>query len=259
MRVISFKWKNFEPIIVFDDGRKLPLFDQYLHFKLGKRYCIGYYKNGKRHPCPENNEVRHGYQCELCKRLDENLPCVQCVGICRNPKRRPKCMKETYYLYLAVFGSMLKVGISIEHRIRQRLVEQGADFGVRLFTITDGALARIEEQKIRKYLNIVDRVNGNEKHRHLNGNDDESINIIKKAIELLKKKYNFSPTICDLRHYYRIKDIKTKFINLDEGTVIKGKVISVKGNLIVLENNNIGFNVHQLIGREIIPLNNSPI
>ncbi len=251
MQIVGFKWINYEPFLILDDERRLPLFDQRLNFRVGKRFCIGYFKNGKRHPCPEHREVKNSYQCEICKRLDENLPCTRCIGFCINPKRRPKCMKETYYVYLATFGNILKVGISIEHRVRQRLVEQGADFGVRLFKITDGALARRHEQRIKKILKIVDRVNGREKHMNLYVDEEIPVRNISNAIEKLRKYYEIDQKICDLRKYYNLKKIRTRFVKVKEGTVIRGKVVSVKGNLIIMENPNISINAHELIGREI--------
>jgi len=251
MQVISFRWTNFEPRLVFDNGKSLFLFNQTLDFKVGKRFCIGYFKNGKRYPCPEKREVTKDYQCELCKRLDENLPCVQCVGFCRNLKKRMQCMKQKYYIYLATFGDILKVGISNEVRVKQRLVEQGADFGACLFKVVDGAVARREEQKIKRLLGIVDRVRGSEKHKRIFSNEDIGIQKIENALKVLKKYYKLDYEIYDLRKYYNIKPIETKFIEIKEGTRIRGKVISVKGNLVVLEKENISFNAHKLIGREI--------
>lgn len=258
MYVISFRWRNYEPEIVFDTGLSVPLLNQQLDFLIGKRFCIGYFKNGKRHPCPENNEVTNGYQCELCKKLDDVLPCVQCVGFCRNLKKRIQCMKQQYYVYLATFGDILKVGISHKARVKQRLIEQGADFGVKLFKIEDGAVARREEQRIKKLLGIVDRVQGNEKHKNMLLDLDTGIEKIQNAIEKLKKYYNVSPEIYDLREYYHIKKIKTRFVEIKEGMKISGKVVAVKGNLVVMENENISFNGRQLIGREIIPISTSP-
>lgn len=256
MQVIGFKWQNFEPKLIFDNDKSLPLFNQKLSFRIGKRFCVGYFKNGVRHPCPERREVTHGYQCEICRRLDDSLPCVQCVGFCRNLKKRAECMRQTYYIYLATFGDILKVGISNEARLKQRLVEQGADFGVKLFKVVDGAVARREEQKIKRILGIVDRVRGDEKHKKL-PSSEIGIEKIKTALEILKKYYSIKQEIFDLRKYYNLKPIKTQFITIEEGILIKGKVVSVKGNLILMENENISFNAHELIGRELTP-NTSP-
>jgi len=253
MQIIGFRWNSFEPEFIFDNGKTLPLFNQKLDFIVGKRFCIGYVKNGIRRPCPEHRET-NGYQCELCKKLDDTLPCVQCVGICRNWKKRNECMKQTFYIYLATFGDILKVGISNESRIKVRLIEQGADFGVKLFKIKDGALARREEQRIKRLLQIVDRVYGNEKHKRFFLNEEVGIKRIVEAIEILKKYYDISPEIYDLRKYYNLKPIETKFIKIKEGVRITGRVVSVKGNLVIMENQNISFDAKQLIGREIYPL-----
>lgn len=167
-------------------------------------------------------------------------------------------MEERYFIYLASFGKILKVGISREHRLQQRLVEQGADFGAAISKIRDGRLVRVYEQKIKRFLGITDRMSGEDKHRCFGKLDPSySMNLLLSASERLKSspfsEIFVEPNIMDMRKYYNLVDAETNFIQICKSVKLSGKVVSVKGNLAIVENGTHScFNCHHLVGMEII-------
>ncbi|RLI97617.1 MAG: hypothetical protein DRO96_00010 [Candidatus Aenigmatarchaeota archaeon] len=262
-QVFRIFWENMEPFMQVringntKDIKTIKLFDNTeLSWKIGKKYCTGYWKNGYR-PCPKNAEISRGSKCQICMQLDEYFRCVKCDGsVCLNTNARRQCMSDEFFLYLVSFNSLLKVGISRTFRLKTRLVEQGADFGAKLMKIKDGKKARKIEQEVSKKLGIVDRVNGSEKFEHLFGDPNKSLKKITRCVEKLKAfGYVISPEIYDLRRYYKldkVREVPVLLKNL-EGKQIHGKVIAIKGNIMILRDKNkyIALNTHDLIGRKV--------
>ncbi|MFH0832231.1 MAG: DUF2797 domain-containing protein [Candidatus Aenigmatarchaeota archaeon] len=260
MQITGYKWVNWEPFFNLKDGKdfgRMRLFDENVSINLGKKFCVGFFKDGKHHPCPDNREIRHGWNCDDCRVNDDFFQCIRCSGECINPKKRSECEKNNYYIYLAAFDSLLKVGISYEHRILERLVEQGADFGAKIAFIRDGREARSVEQKIKNNLTIADRILGSEKHKTLFGNPNVATeNITKALVSLKEKKFDLiKPEIYDMRRFYRLQNVLSdpENISVCDGISISGRVVAAKGNLLVLRNNGSFFsvNAHDIIGREI--------
>ncbi len=252
MQVTKFSWNRFIPALVVRDGNKLQrieLFDKDLSISLGGKHCIGFDKK----PCPIYSEISNGYQCNRCRYADKFALCMPCNGTsCINTKRRGDCETEDYFIYLAAFGPILKVGISYKHRFRERLVEQGSDIGVLIASIRDGMLVRKIEQDVAKNLNITDRLRGEQKHKVMFGSANDSSIVIKKALNSLNGTMNMHPIIYDMRSYYRLDRIHSTphLLNLKEGSKINGRVLAIKGNLIVLSTGEC-FNAHSIIGRDI--------
>ena len=155
-------------------------------------------------------------------------------------------------IYLAVFGHILKVGITQTFRKRTRWLEQGADFAAEIGYATDGLLARKIESSISKKIRITDRVNGREKLSMLFSDPNISLSMLKKAIEMLHIP---DYVIHDFRGSYGLENIRSepKLVELGKGKIIKGKVVAVKGNLVVIESPT-GYeaiNLHSLKGRMV--------
>ena len=269
MLVYDFRWRkidesDYEPEIIIKNGNEhfpIPLIYNSLSFSIGERYCIGYTKNNVHYDCPKNNKVENSSQCEICKKLDDTLPCTSCMGICKNIEKRAECMKKEFCLYLAIFGNILKVGISRDLRLKQRLIEQGADFGAKLASVKDGKLARIYEQKIKNYLNSEDIVSGYKKFIKSFINPTGTIKDMVEAITKLKKSNVINipigdVEIYDLRKYYNlhtIVNVMPKFIKIEKGEHIEGLVLAVKGNVVFMKRSDeyVCFNANDLIGREV--------
>ncbi len=266
--VVKFKWKDWKPVLILKHNenmktREIELFSEPIDIEIGKLSCIGFRKNGKLFPCLNKNEISSGWQCFECVKKDDYARCVRCDGsTCFNPEQRPGCMKNDYYIYLAAFGDLLKVGMSYKHRSLQRFVEQGADFSARIAYLKDGRVARKLEQHIVKTLNTMDRVKGTQKFDQLFKDPGVSVKNITNAIDLLKESninYLIEPEIEDLRAFYRLENIKhhPEHMEISSGVRMKGQVVACKGNLIFLENGQGTFaiNSHRLVGR-MVKVNN---
>jgi Protein of unknown function (DUF2797) len=262
MQIIKYKWHEWAPQLVLRNAgsmETIKLMDSELDFELGKKTCIGFFRGNKHFPCKNQRETEERH-CNECKLEDDYFLCVRCDGSgCANTKKRNECQKSYYYIYLAAFDSTMKVGISYEHRIMERLVEQGADFGAKIARVQDGKLVREMEQKIKKEINIVDRLTGLQKSKLIFGNPNVSVANILKAVSMLRTndfaKYMIRPEIYDLREYYNLGRILShpEVLDANEGERVKGNVVSAKGNLIILKKDEKFFaiNAHSLLGRDI--------
>jgi len=266
MQITKYKWQGLEPFLFINsnDGfSKIKLFDSILSMQLGKKTCTGYFKDGVYFSCPHKTIVTNEHQCNECKLNDDFFFCMKCDGSrCINEKMKKGCEAKNFFIYLAAFGPKLKVGISFERRIFERLIEQGADFGAKVCFVKDGKSARIIEQQIKHKLSIIDRLTGDEKHEIMFGDPNIAAANIFNAINKLKKmdfnQYLIKPEIYDLRKYYRLENVflDPKNLRIKDNTEISGRVVAAKGNLIIFnaENEFYSVNAHSLYGREVLSL-----
>ena len=262
MQIIKYKWENFHPVLIVNNGNigKIRLFETNINFSIGKKRCIGSFVKGSYKECPKNTEIKFGYHCNECRLGDDFFLCVQCDGSeCINKKRRQDCEEEQYFIYLAAFDSLLKVGISLDRRIIERLVEQGADFGAKIAVVKDGKTARLIEQKIKNDLDVADRIFGEDKYKRLFCDPNRAAAALYKAIVKIRdsdvSQYLIYPEIFDMRKHYKLQNvtIHPDSMDIDSGTKINGKAIAAKGNIVIFQNDTGPFaiNAHRLIGREI--------
>ena len=266
MQIVKYQWDNFsgtwEPffsVINENNFGKMKLINENVNMFLGKKKCIGYFKDGKHISCPENRFVDNGWNCDECKKKDDYFLCIKCNGSkCINEKQKDACTKNNYYIYLAAFDSILKVGISFQFRLLNRFIEQGADFAASVAMIKGGGEARKIESLIKERLNITDKVNGVQKR--IFGDPNISVKNIIRGISKLRdieeiRNHMIKPEIYDLRHYYRTIAIKyePRFISVKDDMEIDGKIIAAKGPLIVMENSELfSINAHNMIGRDAV-------
>ena len=271
MQIVKYKWMTQgmggEPFFFTKDNGKtgrIKLFDESLHIKIGGKHCTGYVKNGRQVDCPKSRLVIDDRMCRECALNDDFFLCIKCTGEeCMNDGQRPSCMENNYYIYLAAFSNMLKVGISHEHRVLERLIEQGADMGAKIGLVKDGKLVRTIEQKIRAELGICDRVTGAEKQKMIFCSPNVASANIFNAYNKLKlnglSQHLMSPEIYDLQSVYRLGrvDGMPKAVHTSPGHEIRGDVIAAKGNIIILRNESGLFSVnsHRLIGCDVEILN----
>ncbi|HLC77434.1 MAG TPA: DUF2797 domain-containing protein [archaeon] len=250
MQLVKYKWDvkglSGQPFLFARDGKetvKIKLFDEKISMKLGKRTCIGYNKNGTHFECPSKRSVDNERVCRECALNDDFFMCMKCTGEeCINEPQRPSCMENKYFIYLAAFSSMLKVGISYEFRILERLIEQGADMGAKIGMVKDGKLAREVEQKISKELNISDRISGVDKQRMLFGSPNVASMNIFNAYNKLRtngvSSHLINPEIYNLQSIYRVSSISNMPLSIDvkEGAAVEGDIVAAKGNIIIVKN-----------------------
>ncbi len=267
MQLVTYKWETNaargEPFFFArGDGKitRIKLFDEKIDFTVGKKHCVGYFKNGKHFDCPNARIVDSEKMCRECSINDDFFFCIKCTGEeCINEPQRSACMENKFYIYLAAFSTVLKVGISQEYRILERLVEQGADMGAKIGHVKDGKLARELEQKIKRELNISDRLSGEEKHKLLFGSPNTAAVNISNAFCKLRSnglsEYLIGPEIYNLQSIYRLSsvDCMPSMMRPFEGSRISGSVVAAKGNIIILKNGSEFFsvNAHRLIGCDV--------
>lgn len=134
----------------------------------GPKRCVGNIDStGKLVKCPEDAIIlRQGTRCGPCLAVDFYDPCIRCDGrTCgASEARKIQCDMSDYAVYAVVFNdSTLKIGVSSKNRVRLRWIEQGADFGGIVETITGGRTARRREDRLGKQPNVTKVVRGERK------------------------------------------------------------------------------------------------
>lgn len=267
MQLVKYKWDtnriSGEPFLFAREGDtllRIRLFDEKINMLVGKKRCTGYTKGGKHFECKNKRLVDREKMCRECAIDDDYFLCMKCTGEeCINEPQRPACSANKYYIYLAAFSTMLKVGISYEARLLERLIEQGADMGAKIGVVQDGKLARLVEQQIGKELDICDRVSGAEKQKMLFGNPNVAAVNILDAFNKLKtngvSQYLIPPEIYNLQGIYRLSSVMLmpQAFFIKEGSLLEGDIIAAKGNILVLKNQSglFSVNAHSLIGCDV--------
>jgi hypothetical protein len=226
--------------------------------EIGRRLCTGFWGEEGWRACPSSAEVS-GFVCDGCKSSDRFLLCRECVGAsCINEKARPGCESGEYVIYLASFGSLLKVGISRSRRFYERLIEQGADFGTKIADVTDGLRVRAYERMLSEWLGITDFVSGDKKATALFEDPNLATTSLMAALTRLQNsgfEFLTSPEIYDLRSLYKLDSVQKQpeLLELSRGGALKGEVVAAKGPVIVLKDRYRyhAINVHRLLGREL--------
>jgi len=253
-----------EPFLFAHDGKeikRIDLFSNTFSLSIGRKTCIGYFHEGKHVSCPNRREISGEWHCNECKLNDDFFLCMKCTGEeCINDKQRSSCEANMYFVYLAAFNSLLKVGISYHFRLLERLIEQGADFAAKIACVKDGKEVRLVEQEIKNYLNIQDKVAGDEKYRMLFGNPNLAVANIVQALSNLRNngvsKYMVPTEVYDLRSYYHLNNVPymPEKLHIKDNTRLSGTCVAAKGNILVFRNENRFFsvNAHEMIGRELL-------
>lgn len=204
--------------------------------------------------CGEKLTKSHS-KCEECHRLDYHSLCSICNG--------SKCLLEEercvmpYVVYLALFGNVLKVGVSKSSRYPKRTIEQGADYSTIIAKAPNGFLARKIEWQIKKQFRIRDRMSFSEKIRLLCTGDDQrvltgTVNRILAATSEFKQYLESEPEILDLGCHRALKDLKRIPLE-NRGSIINGRIVGAKGPILFIEDFNTHsiLNVGRVIGRMI--------
>ncbi len=218
-------------------GDKIKIIKEY-----GK-YCTGYFKDNKHYPCPNNAEIKYGTKCQECALKDDFLTCAKCNGSVCNAKEeiRNNCLNSTYFLYITLIGSILKVGITKSNRYLRRWIEQGSDYSA-LIGSGNGLEMRRKEHEMSKI--IVDRINTRKKI-------DMLFEDKKEILEKFLKENGLNAKIVDVRHYYEGLNLVPK--DVAEAKILNGRIVAIKGKLIVFENSGkyYIYNTNNLIGKVV--------
>jgi hypothetical protein len=163
LHAIEFYWEEFDPKLIYfdlDDGQVKEFDLDDIDFSISKkRTCVGSYVDGEYVPCPRNSPVQKLTQCVEC--AESLIPIQDCLfepkcegDLCDSPL----CRKE-HAVYIAFFGNRPKVGMTLKTRIRNRLIEQGADAYFIADVFPTRKNAREAERLISEKLRITERPN----------------------------------------------------------------------------------------------------
>lgn len=257
MLVIGYSWHDFEPNLLLRDEstktlslRTLPLRGVFNIEILPQRQCIGSFSpKGERLYCKNPVDERR-VQCIECEKKDAFLPCVKCHGDnCAGGKEaREFCEKEKFNVYLALFGGVVKVGVSNEKRLYERLLEQGADIGAKIAE-GNGKICRQIEKKISN-AGIKDMVGYQTKIMALNRVHSE---MLAQAHEFLKKSMPehilSSIKILDFQKHYPKIEKSPIYLHIAP-MHLSEKIIGAKGQLLFFESGKV-INMKKLVARKI--------
>ncbi|GEM_PF-359712 len=160
--VLDFSWDGFVPRLeAYDAGSgtvvMLPL-DVLDMTVSSERECIGSFDRGYR-PCPARRPVGRFVQCRSC--MGDWADVRKCVF-------EPQCTGDgcvhgdfcgrRHVVYLAAYGTLVKVGMTSATRLLRRGIEQGADAIVPVLMCRDRQEARHLEKEVSKRLRLPQEI-----------------------------------------------------------------------------------------------------
>jgi hypothetical protein len=272
--VIDFIWKEKEPYFVLRDVHSteivyIPLVGFTFNWHLmGKRLCPGTFPvHGKDYEeCPNKKDLTETnyHRCKACEdTIGFKANFLFNYGKDITDRNAREFLQQKHYVYLAYFPhDIIKVGTASEGRKIDRLYEQGA-FCAYFIASQRG----FEIQRIERYISttcdVVESVPMKQKFKHLF--DKINADMIKKQ---LMEKFNHIKKKLKESEFSGWLLKKPEFISLDYKILqgfnnqhlaniewlsninfLGGKIITVKGRFIILENNG---NFYTIDGKSLI-------
>ncbi|PCR89565.1 DUF2797 domain-containing protein [Natrinema ejinorense] len=200
-----------------------------LAYAFGDRHCAGTIDDGEHVSCDRPSTP-------YCEYHTSTWVCARCTGTCL--KDEMDCY-EDHAVYIAAFApDTFKVGVTKHRRLETRLREQGADRGAHVHTVSNGRIARELEGEIATRL--TDRVRTGPKVASLAATVDEPAWTSVLAEFDVIERFRFDYGI----------DLEARPVR---ETIASGRVVGVKGRLLVLENGGTTYAVdmRELVGHDL--------
>jgi len=259
-QVISYSWQEQRPTLQIRSNNEIGnvLLDEYSLISIKaseERRCVGTYINGEHRACPHNSLTRSADRCPECtyKQFFRNCDILN-VELLKQGKNcifNPLCSKEElsyikrdllcckiHVVYLAVFGDIMKVGITQNKRLYQRMIEQGADAFIPVLSARNRAEAREIENAISKEIGVSQIIRGSEICKTLANYDEQKSDssLLERAEKICEFRDVPVPNfkVIKLGSKYSLPELITNPILLD-GFGFKGEVIGTKGRLLIFE------------------------
>ena len=236
MKIIGFSSLK-KTLLAYPSMELLPLSGS-LSLGIGRRTCIGTWQAGVYRPC-DSEEV------PVCGSCQEFNACAICTGTCLKDEKT--CLEE-HAVYIAMFRpDIFKIGVTKASRLDDRLREQGADVAAVADYVLDGELARRRERELQKRYGIK----GTVRHSQKMLVDTE---LDWAAWDAMKAKMDIHDET-KLRYF----DLPLWMRPLQAKNMLLGRVIGVKGRLVVLEKDATlyGFDLNHILGAEVFPIRSS--
>lgn len=152
--VLDYRWDGFVPRLeAYDlaDRRVEVLPLDVLDMAVSEeRRCVGSFSDGYR-PCPSARRVAGFTQCRSC--MGDWAPVQRCVfePQCTGDRceHRDFCGRR-HVVYLAFYGTLVKVGMTSAGRVERRGIEQGADAIAPVLMCRDRQEARALEKEVSR-------------------------------------------------------------------------------------------------------------
>ncbi|WP_246857056.1 DUF2797 domain-containing protein [Glutamicibacter sp. ZJUTW] len=128
------------------------------------KFCLGYITmkaDGSRNtlPCPKNQALRTGTQCESCRRLDQSKFMHHFHKTGEAPEGLRKYLEQPHFLYIASFAhGATKVGTTSTSSKWTRLAQQGAVIARYVARANDGAAIRVLEDLVTEHVGLSQQV-----------------------------------------------------------------------------------------------------
>jgi len=171
--------------------------------------------------------------------------CQAHLGIARDMEWSKKYCLQNHYVYLAI-SSGLKVGVTRATQIPTRWIDQGAWKAIKLAETPNRNIAGLIEVELKNYMS--DKTSW---QKMLKNDIDFNIDLEEekqKAWELLSPELQTYVTdddaITEINYPVLNYPKKIKSVNFDKIDTIKGKLIGIKGQYFIFENNTV-FNVRR--------------
>jgi len=161
------------------------------------------------------------------------------LGISRDMEWAKKNSLVDHFVYLAI-SSSLKVGITRHTQIPTRWIDQGAIQAIRIAKVPYRQLSGLIEVELKKH--FADKTNW---RKMLTNEIDLSVDLIKernKAHKILSSefsKYLIDDEITHIKYPVLHYPEKVKSINLDKTPTFESKLIGIKGQYLIFENQNV--------------------
>ena len=236
MKIIGFSPLN-KTLLAYPSMELLPLSGS-LSLGIGRRTCIGTWQATVYRPCDSEGVP----VCGSCQQFNA---CAICTGTCLKDEKT--CLEE-HAVYVAMFRpDIFKIGVTKASRLDDRLREQGADVAAVADYVADGELARRRERELQKRYGIK----GTVRHSQKMLVDTE---LDWAAWDAMKAKMDIDDET-KLRYF----DLPLWMRPLQVKDMLLGRVIGVKGRLVVLEKDVTlyGFDLNDILGAEVLPIGSS--
>ena len=225
-----------------------------------EKLCTGYldFENHCAHTCPANRQVDEKYeQCPECQnRTGFNPAFYNAKSV---SEQQQKINQNPHALYLAYFApNVVKVGISQAHRVKQRLLEQGARRAIILDICPTALVARQYEAKISAIPGMYETIRRQTKFRLLQtpfadkSAEDELDRKLSRIESILNLKFTDKQNFETEPYFYSKNLDLTKLVDVTDQFQLVGDVVGVVGSFAIAkyQENLLAYDLKKYIGRK---------
>lgn len=183
-------------------------------------------------------------RCDTC--IIKPELCHYAAGTCREPQWGERNCLQDHFVYLANTGQ-IKVGITrhVTDGVSSRWIDQGASQAMAIFRVKERLLSGLVEIEIAKH--IGDRTNwrtmlkGEPEKLDLIDMQNKVMDLVRGPLEALQGKYGIqaiqplAPKAIEINYPVNQYPVKIKSINLEKEPVFEGKLMGIKGQYLLLD------------------------